>query len=270
MSGGGARRSILVLWECRDTPLWQIAGSSVEGFMRALGKLCAVAALVGVACSGGSTQAPARDYNWTGLYLGGHVGGTTSDVSGVFFDGISSQRFSQSADGLTAGAHVGGLYQINALVLGVEVSWAALDHKATSAMFFDQSMTTHIDDLLMVTARFGLAVDRWLPYVKAGYASSDTSFSTFITSTGVSATQSSGREHGYTLGLGAEYALASNILLGIQYDYVRLNVEGRGQSVAVGFPTPQTISEASADIHSVTARMSYKFGGETDRYAPMK
>lgn len=238
--------------------------------MKALGKLCAVVALVGIACAGGSSQAAARDYNWTGLYLGGHVGGTSSDVNAAFFDGATTQGFSQSADGLTAGAHVGGLYQMNALVLGVEVSWAALDHKATSALLANQSMTTHIDDLLMVTARFGMAVDRWLPYVKAGYASSDTSFGTVITSTGVSSTQSSGREHGYTLGLGAEYALASNILLGIQYDYVRLNMEGRSQSVFPGFATPQTISDASSDIHSVTARMSFKFGGERDGYASMK
>lgn len=241
--------------------------------MEALRRLCAVAALVGVTCGGLISTAGAqssRDYNWTGLYLGGHVGGTESEVNVSFFRGFGAERVAHSGNGLTAGAHIGGLYQINALVIGAEVSWAALDHEARSDLPLNRSLTTQVDDLLLVTARFGFAIDRWLPYVKAGYATSEVSVQTFVTSTWVPATQSSEREHGYTLGMGVDYAVAPNILLGVQYDYVRLNMDARSQTVFAGFTSPQTVSEASSDIHSVTARLSFKFGGETVRYGSMK
>lgn len=240
--------------------------------MKALFRVSAAIALMALSSAGMSKDVAARDYNWTGLYLGGHVGGISSGVDWTYFNGLTSETFSHSGSSLTGGAHIGGLYQINNIVIGAEVSWAALDHdKTTTILAADRSRHSQLDDLFLATVRFGLALERWQPYIKAGYASSETSFDTFVTSTGVPTSQSSGREHGYTLGAGLEYGLTSNIMLGVQYDYVRLDIGDRTQAVSPGFLTPQTVTQASADIHSVTARLSLKFGGgDIERYAPMK
>ena len=241
--------------------------------MKALFRTLAAVTLATVSSFAASKDVAARDYNWSGIYLGGHVGGMSSGVDWTFFDGLVSEGFSHSGSSLTAGGHIGGLYQINSIVIGAELSWAALDHdKTTSAgLVIDRSRTSRLDDLFMATVRFGLALERWQPYIKAGYASSETSFNTFVTSTAAPTTQSSGRDHGYTLGAGLEYGLTSTIMLGIQYDYVRLDIGDRSQSVSPGFATPQTVTEASADIHSVTARLSLKFGGDSNtQYRPLK
>ena len=241
--------------------------------MKALFRTCAAVALAAVSSLGAAKDVVARDYNWTGIYLGGHVGGMSSGVDWTHFDGVVSEGFSHSGSSLTAGGHIGGLYQINSIVIGAELSWAVLDHDKTTAAVLaaDSSRTSRLDDLFMATVRFGLALDRWQPYVKAGYASSDASFDTFVTSTGQRVSQSNGRDHGYTLGTGLEYGLTSTIMLGIQYDYVRLDIGDRTQSVTAGFATPQTVTEASADIHSVTARLSLKFGGDSGpQYRPLK
>ena len=241
--------------------------------MKALFRTIAAVALAAVSSFAASKDVAARDYNWSGIYLGGHVGGMSSGVDWTFFDGLVSEGFSHSGSSLTAGGHIGGLYQINSIVIGAELSWAALDHdKTTSAgLVIDRSRTSRLDDLFMATVRFGLALERWQPYIKAGYASSETSFNTFVTSTGQRVSQSNGRDHGYTLGTGLEYGLTSTIKLGIQYDYVRLDIGDRTQNVTAGFLTPQTVTEASADIHSVTARLSLKFGGDSNtQYRPLK
>ncbi len=80
-----------------------------------------------------------------------------------------------------------------------------------------------------------------------------------MTGAGTLLTSSSGRENGWTAGASLEYALWDHVILGVEYDYVQLNTGNRNQIPAAGPPGTQV--EAGVDIQTVTARLSFKFGG---------
>jgi opacity protein-like surface antigen len=85
-------------------------------------------------------------------------------------------------------------------------------------------------------------------------------FRTSSSLTGALLTTSSGRENGWTAGAGLEYSLWPNIILGVEYGIVGLNPGTRTQA-AVGAGPIGTHIHAGLDMQSVTARLSYKFGG---------
>src|SRR5262249_20106205 len=151
----------------------------------------------------------------------------------------------------------------------VEVSFSgvSLDDTVTSGLVADRSRSSKIENLFLATARLGYATDRWLVYGKGGFASADVDFNTFVTSTGAPTSRSSDRENGWTLAFGPEYGLTRNILWGLEYDFVRLDIGDRDQTVSPG-SLPATVSSAHADIQAVMARLSYKFG--RDEPIPLK
>ena len=55
-------------------------------------------------------------------------------------------------------------------------------------------------------------------------------------------------------GVGLEYAIRDNIILGAEYNYVRLSVDDR-----VLAPTTFVAREGSIDLQSILARISFKF-----------
>ena len=180
----------------------------------------------------------------------------------TFFNGIVTERFSQSNSSWLGGGQVGYLHQWGNWVAGIEVSYSATDLKHTSSalLALDRSRNSDIDDLLLVTARFGYASDRWLAYLKGGYANAQMGFDTIVTSTGALTTTSSRRDGGWTVGGGWEFAITHSLSFAVEYDFARIEVRDRSQFVFPGFIAPETVTDANADIHAVTARLNWKFG----------
>jgi outer membrane immunogenic protein len=208
------------------------------------------------------TPPPPPVYIWTGIYVGGNVGGAFSNTDWTFFNGINSEAFSQDTSSWIAGGQVGYLHQFSPnWVAGVEVSWSGTRLKETSlsALTADRSRESKITDLLLVTARLGYASNNWLGYIKGGYANANVEFNTWVTSTGQTTTTSSDREGGWTVGAGIEYAFTPNITAGFEYNFARIGIGDRNQDVTPGFLTPETVSSAHADIHTVWARLNFKF-----------
>ena len=111
-----------------------------------------------------------------------------------------------------------------------------------------------------MTGKVGYAWDNLLGYAKGGYASGTVDYQTSVTSSGITTTSSSERESGWTAGIGVEYAVLPNVILGVEYDYVRLNVGGRDQiATSAGLPGSQ-VTDAGVDIQMVMARLSFNFG----------
>jgi opacity protein-like surface antigen len=81
-----------------------------------------------------------------------------------------------------------------------------------------------------------------------------------VTSTGALLTSSSGRENGWTAGAGLEYALWQHVIIGVEYDYIAFHPGTRAQT-PVGVGPPNTNVTSGVDVQSVTARLSFKFGG---------
>ena len=201
--------------------------------------------------------------NWTSFYIGGHLGWARSNTDWTFFNGVVIESFQQSDSSWFGGGQAGYMFQFGNWVTGLEVSYSRTDLKADSVatLAADRSRKSEINDLLLVTLRLGYAWDRWLTYVKGGYANGDVDFESRVTSSAQVTSTSGHREHGWTVGAGFEYAFTQNISFGLEYNFVQLNINDRNQLVTAGFATPQTVTDASADIHTLWARLNFRFGG---------
>jgi outer membrane immunogenic protein len=208
---------------------------------------------------------PTVTYDWTGIYLGGHAGAANSrtewsysDIPPVFFDAVE-----HSHTGFVGGGFAGLQKQWSVFVLGAEVGYLWMDQPESSASVVSpgNSLSSNVHDLLLVTGRFGWANENMLAYFKGGYATGIVDFRTKVTATGAPVDSSSGREHGWTAGAGLEYALWEHVVIGVEYDYVKFNIGTRNQIPAAGGPAINQVTDAGVDIQSVTARLSFKFGG---------
>jgi outer membrane immunogenic protein len=205
------------------------------------------------------TSLPA--YNWTGPYIGGNVGGAWSTTDWTFFNGATFEPISQNASSWVAGGQIGYLYQFDRRwVAGLELSWSGTNLKATSVSdtVADRLRESKISDLLLLTGRLGYASDNWLGYIKGGYANSKLGFNTFVASSGLRSSTSSERNGGWTVGGGIEYAFSPFVTAGVEYNFVRVNIADRDQSVSPGFVTPETVTGAHADIQTVWARLNVR------------
>src|SRR5215212_2500181 len=78
-------------------------------------------------------MAPVAAYNWSGFYIGGHVGGVWGDKDWVevfpLTGALPIARGSGDMSGFLAGGQVGINWQVNNIVFGVEgqISWTNAD-----------------------------------------------------------------------------------------------------------------------------------------------
>src|SRR5215210_4252073 len=117
--------------------------------------------------------APVAAYNWTGLYIGGHVGGawgedatTVLTAPGLLTPGT---LITINPQGFLAGAQAGFNYQVGALVFGAEVDWSwtqADDTVLVPSLLPGVSAraTTEINWFATATGRLGFAVNNVLIY----------------------------------------------------------------------------------------------------------
>jgi outer membrane immunogenic protein len=226
--------------------------------------LLAILALAGVATLSGNASAadiirqptykapPAGvlpvAYDWTGFYIGGHIGygwatkGWT-DSAGLF-------SLSHDADGFLGGAQLGFNYQIGQIVLGVEgdFSWTGITGGANTLA---SNFNVDVDWISTLTGRVGVAFDRWLVYGKGGVAWAKDVYSTnFYTLPGTSISDT---RIGWTAGAGLEYAFAPQWTAKLEYNYIDLGSER--VSFAPGFQT-----DIDQQIHAVKFGINYKFG----------
>ena len=252
--------------------------------MRKAALLAGAVALVGMsdlAAANGyrrapEAYAPAISYNWSGFYVGAHLGGAWADadqsysITDHYVPAGSSVNFDMA--NWLAGGHIGLQHQFDRWVLGAELSLAHVDLEERITSPFASPvgsnpvhLAAEIDNLFLATARLGYAFDTWLFYVKGGYASanirtrSDDSANHF--------SQDKERHGGWTIGTGLEYMLRSNIIVGVEYNFINLDSKRHSDDVSGGGVAPPTFMSHTidADIHAVTARLSYKFGRERER-----
>ncbi len=214
--------------------------------------------------------AKAQSYSWSGFYIGGHAGYSWADANYTFTNVIGSENFGHDMGGGMGGAHVGIQQQWSNVVAGVEVSWSAVDlsDRRTSVLQPGRLRQIEIDSLFTVTGRLGLVLNDWLLYAKGGYASADVDTFAINPATGVSGS-TSGRESGWIIGAGLEKALMPNLILGAEYNFVQLNVGSRSAIATDG--TTFSYSGTDAEVHTLMARLSYKFGWQGSHpHQPMK
>lgn len=205
-------------------------------------------------------------FSWTGFYLGGNVGGAWSERSqNVTFPNGNSQVFNFDEDSFAGGVQAGYQVQMGALVFGLEAGLTGFDlagqRAADGAVVADRTRRSDIDWLFTLTPRIGFAMDKWLVYLKAGYANAEVFNGTTVTSTGAQLTGANRREDGWTIGTGFEVAIAPWVSLGLDYSYVNIEPATRSPNVPQFAPLGSGVSTSSdIDLHLLTARINFKLG----------
>ena len=173
---------------------------------------------------------PAQIYNWTGFYIGGHVGGA--------FRGDDNNVLGGSSDGtFMGGVQVGYDYQFSPnWVMGLEANYSFKD---TNGIFANRNLGS-------VTGRLGYTWGPALLYAKGGYAWADTRFTNGFGGDG-------GRD-GYTVGAGLEYLFTQNWSGKIEYQYYDFG------NVNVFDNTGAFAGRFRNDEHTIKVGLNYRFG----------
>ena len=204
------------------------------------------------------TKAPpavyAPIYNWTGFYIGGHVGGAFGGSNG-FLGTTNNDSDGRFLGGLQGGAD----YQFAPnWVLGIEgqYSWLGSNNSgvAFSGAGAGYTYTHNQRGLGSVTGRLGYTWGPALLYVKGGYAYSD--YNQSLTLGGVPQAFSTNSSHhdGYTVGAGLEYMFAQNWSGKVEYQYYDFG--------KTNFVTPAVLTQFGStrhDEHTVKAGINYRF-----------
>jgi outer membrane immunogenic protein len=193
--------------------------------------------------------APAAVYNWTGFYIGGHIGGAFAGNNGL-----------QGSDGRFLGGVQGGFdYQFATnWVLGAEAQYSWLGNNNNGGVTFPGAtvVTGSGDQLGSVTGRLGYTWGPTLLYAKGGYAWRDNN-NIGVTVAGVPAafTTDGGHKDGYTVGGGLEYMFAPSWSAKVEYQYYNF-----GSTTFTGGPAPIIGARFRDDEHTVKAGINYRFG----------
>lgn len=228
-------------------------------------------------------------YNWTGFYVGGHVGagwGTAEATSNV---GSLINGFLPSAgvgfnlpvgqtqmNGFMGGAQAGYNWQSGVMVYGVEgdFSWSGI--KGSTACLLVLNCTAEVKWIGDITGRVGVTVgDRGLLYVKGGGAWADSSYTAGqnltiggLGASGVVNGAVSDTRFGGVLGAGIEYAFMPGWSAKLEYDYydfgktdLSMPVVASGAIAGVGagsvkFNLPINVNQ---QVHTIRVGANYHF-----------
>jgi high affinity Mn2+ porin len=194
-------------------------------------------------------------YDWTGFYLGGHVGysggsfgpGTNPlPEQGVFFP--------HSVTGLIGGYQAGYITQFsNHVVLGIEAD-ASFTSPLDAPRLVPAPFNTTLDYVGTVRGRIGYAFGTLLPYVTGGFAWGHSHVN--VNDGGRDVVSSPGQyQPGWTAGAGVEFAVSGNWSAKLEYDYIDL---ARRMYDLSGFGLPDI--NVDPNIHLVKFGLNYRFG----------
>lgn len=201
-------------------------------------------------------MAPAAVYNWTGFYIGGHVGGAFSDRSNDF--GTAFALGNNDSNGrFLGGVQAGYDWQMGTnWVLGVEGQYSWLDRSDYNNPGAAGLFTFNSDrrGLGSVTGRLGYTWGPAMLYAKGGYAWSDNrDYMTFNTLPVTSFNR--GSRDGYTIGGGLEYMFAQNWSAKVEYMYYDFDRNFSGTSGAF-----TGSGRYRDDEHTVKVGLNYRLG----------
>ena len=165
-------------------------------------------------------------YDWSGLYVGGHVGYGRGDTRFTIFD-PGPQPNSDRFGSLFGGVQIGLNYVLPShVLLGVETdisfpNYLGEDDRAWTRMRPDGSeLFQKIDYFATARARLGYVFDRWLVYGTGGFAWSQGRFEQI---NGDSDDKSLRMLTGWTAGAGAELAIGAGWSARLEYLYASLS-----------------------------------------------
>ncbi len=195
-------------------------------------------------------------YDWSGVYVGGHIGGgwestTFTDPSEasvltnccllISTTNNPSAPTKATASSFIGGAQVGAMYQIGKLVVGADFDWSgtSMNGSGSTSMtaitaggpFANEAYSVKTQWTATSTTVIGMARDRLLIYGKAGVAWAHNSYGVGISGVGGTfggpggtpfafGATSTDTVTGWTVGTGVKWALYDNWFLNAEYNYL--------------------------------------------------
>lgn len=194
--------------------------------------------------------APQAVYNWTGFYIGGHLGGA--------FPGDNSLQGSDAR--FLGGVQAGFDYQFAPnWVLGAEAQYSWLTGGNNNGVLFPGGSlvtTSNNDQLGSVTGRLGYTWGPTLLYAKGGYAwRNNENIGVSVGGVPAAFTTDGSHKDGYTLGAGLEYMFAPNWSAKAEYQYYNF-----GKTTFTSGPADIVGARFRDDEHTVKVGVNYRFG----------
>ncbi len=191
---------------------------------------------------------PATIYNWTGFYIGGHIGGA--------FAGNNSL---EGNNGRFLGGVQGGFdYQFAPnWVTGLEAEYSWMNRNNTGVMFPGGVVVTDRENQLgSVTGRIGYTWGPGLLYAKGGFAFREGN-NIAVTTAGLPTafTTTGNRKDGWTVGAGLEYMFAPSWSAKAEYQYYDF-----GSTTFTTGPAAIVGKRFRDDDHTVKLGVNYRFG----------
>jgi outer membrane immunogenic protein len=201
--------------------------------------------------------------NWTGFYIGAHGGGGWNTWSGMDPTDPGAGWSSVNGSGGVAGGQIGGNYQINNFVVGLEGTYAWSNIGLTNNGPFGGgggfTLTLTNDYIATVAGRLGVAFNNVLFYGKGGAAFTRDKYDANNGLAGALAGSASGSfdRTGWLAGAGVEWMFVPNWSVKAEYNYMRFG------SITEQPTTTGNLAASSAsvklDIQTATIGVNYHF-----------
>jgi len=197
---------------------------------------------------------------WTGIYIGGHVGGIWGDIdvttvsdNSAFYDPAPGDVAAFSPNGVLGGAQFGYNYQWNNIVVGIELDGSATD--------FDESLSPsddinsiEMDWLATAALRVGYVVmPNSLVYLKGGAAAAKLQHNVVDTVAPAGAFTTDETHTGWIAGAGFEQLISDNVSVGVEYNYIDL-----GDKDHTGTSGASTLVDSiGGNVQTVSVRLNW-------------
>lgn len=216
--------------------------------------------------------APVLTYDWSGIYVGGAVGGAWDETSGNLYNIPGGVRWGSGSDSKLIYGGFGGIQkQWGNFVLGVEGGYNGLGSGWNSTIGTGPaggscgypaalSCQGRVNDIWYIGGRLGYAWNRFMVYGQGGYAQADIDTRGIVNANGITFDHAGASHGGWYAGVGAEYAVLDYLVLGIDYKHYEFDTKQHNCNVAVvTCGGPFFFRNVSAEADSVMGRVSFKF-----------
>jgi len=208
-----------------------------------------------------SSHAP---YNWTGFYLGINGGdgwetlnSSVSFASSTILIPSSAASANQSLSGFVGGGQVGFNWQIRSIVLGMEGDFQGSTLR-NSVIVGSGQVTENLNEFGTFRGRLGFAVDRWMPYVTAGWGYG--LLRSELNAGSLGAFSSSSSRSFFTAGAGLEAVVWRHVSFKLEYLYLPIGSFTNTYAATFGVAPVGTLTAASSVWANIfRAGLNYHF-----------
>ncbi len=197
-------------------------------------------AMSGASLAADVAAAPAP-YDWTGFYLGAHVGYGMADG-----EQTTDSDYNTNGDGFVGGGQLGANWQMDQIVLGVEgdVTFGDMSDTVSSTFIRRQD----VDMLASVRGRVGFAADRALFFATAGWGMADAE-RTRLNGSGGSDSQT---HDGWVYGGGVEWAMTE--MVSLRAEYLHYDLGKQEYDLPVGY---DPVIDLDVDVFRLGVNMNF-------------